>query len=254
MKRYVLGEMSWPEVAAELEGFKIGIVPVGSCEQHGPNATFVTDSDTAYEFTKKLSERLGNKALVFPPITYGISPHHMGFPGSATLRIETMLNVLCDVALSITKHGISKILFVNGHGGNSAVLGTAVVRLKYEYDIDAYWSNIPTGSAAAMIKEKYGLPLEPGNTGHACEMEISDCLYLCPWVVKEELAKGETVLDGPHIRRIFSSGGMATNWRKHASHNGALGDARKASYEAGKEMVEAALDTMVTLVDEILKL
>ena len=165
-----------------------------------------------------------------------------------------MLNVLCDVAVSITKHGISKVLFVNGHGGNSATLGAAVVKLKYEYNIDAYWSGIPTRAAGDAIKEKYGIPLEPGNTGHACEMEISNCLYLCPWVVKEERAKGETVLDGPYMRRVFSSGGMATNWRQHASHNGALGDARYASLEAGKEMIEAALDALVIMVDEILKL
>ena len=252
MKRYVINEMIWPEVEAELRNFKVGIVPVGSCEQHGPNTTFETDTARTYEFSKLLAERMGNKVLVFPPITYGISPHHMDFPGSATLRIETMLHVLCDVAESVTRHGIKKVLFMNGHGGNRCVLDNACVKLKYEYNIDAYWSSMGTSLVPEQIREQYNLPAK--HTGHACEVETSGCLYLCPWTVREDRVKGEINLDGPYAKKLFKEGGMASNFKTHVTKNGALGDATKASYEAGKVSVEATLDYMVQLVEEIIKL
>ena len=50
-QRLVLGEMVWPEVEKELPNIKVAVIPVGSCEQHGPNTTFITDSERAYSTT-----------------------------------------------------------------------------------------------------------------------------------------------------------------------------------------------------------
>ena len=252
MKRYVINEMIWPEVAAELENFKVAVVAVGSVEQHGPNTTFETDTARAYEFAKLLGERMGNKLLIFPPITYGISPHHMDFPGSATLRVETMINVITDVAVSIHKHGIKKILFINGHGGNKSCLDASVVKLKYEHNIDAYWSMMGTSLVSKAIKEKYNIPDK--NVGHACQVETSGSMYLCPWIVRDDRVKGEVHFDGPNYKKLFKDGGMAMNWKNHASANGALGDATLSSYEMGKDMTEEILDYFVELVEEIIKL
>ena len=253
MKRNVLAEMIWPEVAAKLANYKVGVVAVGSCEQHGPNSTFATDTSVAYEFTKKLSEVVGDKALIFPPVTYGISPHHLGFPGSATLRVETLTNVLIDIATSITYHGIKKVLFVNGHGGNTATLGNVVVQLKHEHGIDAYWTGAYIyGEAAALVKERYNLPVDPNNTGHACEIESSVALYLCPEIVSPNRVKGEPRLDGPYMQHALAGGGMAVDWRKHATANGALGDATLACAEAGKILVDGALAHVAKLIDVII--
>lgn len=56
-QRLVLGEMVWPEVEKELPNIKVAVIPVGSCEQHGPNTTFITDSERAYAFCKMLGDR-----------------------------------------------------------------------------------------------------------------------------------------------------------------------------------------------------
>ena len=118
MDRLILEDMIWPEVAEVLPEIKVALIPVGSCEQHGPNTTFVTDSVRAYRIAKVLAGRCGHKVICFPPITYGISSHHMDFPCSATLRVSTLTAVLVDTALSAVHYGIDKVLFVNAHGGN----------------------------------------------------------------------------------------------------------------------------------------
>ena len=86
MKALILEEMIHPEVAEILPKVEIAVVPVGSCEQHGPNTTYTTDTARAYAFCKMLGEHYGDKLLICPPVTYGISTHHMAFAGTVTLR------------------------------------------------------------------------------------------------------------------------------------------------------------------------
>lgn len=249
MKRLVLNEIVWTEVAQEIHNIKVAVVPVGSCEQHGPNTTFSTDTDRAFEFCKLLGDRVGNKILVFPPVGYGISIHHMGFPGTVTLRVETMIAILVDIAIAINKHGIGKILFVNGHGGNRVALDAAIVKLKYEHNIDAYWSGMGTNIARPVLEKQFGIP---SIIGHACEVETSQCMYLSPWVVSENLQEGKLHGESAYFRKIFKDGNAAWDWKSDASENGALGDARKATPEMGRIMTEITLDYMEDVLDEII--
>lgn len=248
-KRLVLGEMIWPEVERELPNIRAAVIPVGSCEQHGPNTTFTTDSERAYEFCKLLGDRVGSKILIAPPVTYGISTHHMPFPTTLTLRVETMIQLLCDIAESFSRHGIKKILFVNGHGGNRPVLSAAVIKLQYEYNIQAYWSTMGTNLARPVLEQKLNLP---PIIGHACEVETSQCMYLCPWVVHKDLQPGQLHTESMYYRKVFGDGGAAWNWKQDASENGALGDATRSTAEIGKEMTDIALDYFEKLLDEII--
>ncbi|NLD98213.1 MAG: creatininase family protein [Synergistaceae bacterium] len=250
MRRLLVSEMTWPEVERELEHIRVAVIPVGSCEQHGPNTTFTTDTDRAYEFCKLLGERVGEKILIFPPFGYGVSIHHMDFPTTVTLRIETMIHALTDIAESIGKHGIKKILYVNGHGGNRSALDAAIIKLKYEYGIEAYWSSMGTNISRARISQEMEIP---AIIGHACEVETSQCMYLAPWVVKDELQAGELQSDSAYMRKVFKDGNAAWSWKDDASANGALGDARRATKELGKIMTDISLDYMEELLEEIIR-
>ncbi len=246
MEALIIEQMTWPELDAELKNIQIALVPVGSCEQHGPNTTFATDAGRAYAYSKLLAKRLGNKAVVFPPVNYGLSLHHMDFPGTVTLRVETMLHLLEDIAVSISKHNIKKILFLNAHGGNFPALDGVIIKLKQEYSIDAYWSAI--GSEISLG----GLEGLPKLIGHACEVETSSCLYLCPELVRDRREPSQ-MQDSMLTRDSFIKGNGAWSWKYDASLNGALGDARKATVEIGRKMTEASLDYMEKLVYEILE-
>lgn len=245
MKRYVLDEMIWPEVDAVREKIKMVVIPTGSCEQHGPNTTFATDTVRAYEFCKLLGERMGDQILVCPPVTYGLSGHHMAFPGTITIRPETLVHIYMDIVLSLHKHGFKKFLFVNGHGGNRTALTMAVAELYEAHGILAYW----TGMGSPFVKDMFADIVDPDQPlyGHACEMETSQVMYLAPWAAREDRKKGE-IQDSVYSRRIFKDGGGPVDWRTDASANGALGDARKATAELGKKMTEHILDEVENLI------
>lgn len=246
MDKLIINNMTWTELEAEMKHIRVALVPVGSCEQHGPNTTFATDAARAASYADMLAKRCGNKVVVFPCVTYGLSLHHMDFPGTVTLRVETMMNLLEDIGVSISKHGIKKILFLNAHGGNFPALEGAVISLKQKYGIDAYWSAV--GSEISLG----GLTGLPKLNGHACEVETSSCLYLCPEVVRKDRVPG-IMQDSMLTHDSFVKGGAAWSWKHDASLNGALGDARKATYEIGREMTEASLSYMEKIVEEIIE-
>lgn len=246
MKRLVIDEMIWPEVEKELDNIQVAVVPIGSCEQHGPNSTFNTDTTKAYKICKLLAEKMGNRIIIFPPVAYGLSYHHMDFPGSVTLRVETMINLLYDISESISSHGFKKILFINGHGGNRPVLEATVIKLRQELGICAFWTNMGSSIARHYIKDL------PKNTGHACEVECSQTMYLDPKAVRAERFKGELHLNSMYNRKTFIAGGCAWSWKNDATQNGALGDARNATLELGEQINKIALRYLEELIDEII--
>lgn len=249
MGRLLASEMIWSEVEKKLKDIKLAIIPTGSCEQHGPNTTFTTDTDRAYEFCKLLGDRINEKALIFPPVTYGVSHHHMGFPGTVTLQVKTMIDMLVDIGVNISKHGIKKVLYLNGHGGNRVALDGAIQILKYEHGIDAYWSSMGTNIARKTLEDKYGIPK---IVGHACQVETSQCMYLAPWVVSDNLKPGQLHEESAYFKNMMIDGNAAWDWRKDVTENGALGDATKSSYEMGKLMTDIALDYIERMIDEII--
>ena len=253
MKALILEEMIHPEVAEILPKVEIAVVPVGSCEQHGPNTTYTTDTARAYAFCKLLGEHYGEKLLICPPVTYGISTHHMAFAGTVTLRPETYIEVLKDIAVALHKHGIPRILFVNGHGGNSSALNVAINSLKYSFGIDAYYTGMGFGLFDEAVTPELGWT---EKRGHASESETSQCLALCPEVVrKDNLQKGD-VVENFIIRgknTPFRHGGIAFQWERDASRNGALGDARLSSEEAGRRLNQVALEKVEKMIDFILE-
>ena len=248
----ILEEMIWPEVEKVLSEVKLAVVPVGSCEQHGPNSTFVTDTARAYAFGKLLGERMGRQILVCPPVGYGVSTHHMMFPGTITLSCETYIRVLEDIALSLHRHGIPGIVFLNGHGGNNGSLSAAITDLKYKYGVDAYYTGMGFALFEEAVTEEMGWTR---NRGHASESETSQAMALCPEVVRENRCKGavaeDFVIRGKDAP--FRYGGCAWDWKKDASENGALGDARLANLEDGIRLNGIALDKVERMMRYIIE-
>jgi creatinine amidohydrolase len=72
--------------------------------------------------------------LVAPTLAVGMAQHHMRFPGSMTLRPSTLLAVVRDCLLSLVRHGLTRVVVVNGHGGNTATLQAAFAETHMELD------------------------------------------------------------------------------------------------------------------------
>ncbi len=235
---FVLSQMSWPEVQEALKTVQLAIIPTGSCEQHGPNMTMETDTAICYALAEKLVQRLHPRALLTPAVPWGISPHHMSFPGTISLRPATYEVMLWDIVSSLKSHGIKHFLFVNGHGGNMDTLNVISLKMRTELDIRVavmFYLHL----AADVVKAGAQTRLY----GHACEVEVSVGQYLAPKTVKENLVPGDVLpyaheytdikaaarVDYPFVFEDFTA-------------NGALGDARLATIEFGQDIIETALD------------
>ena len=122
-----LGLSTWAEVErylAESDGI---IIPIGSTEQHGPNGLIGTDAICAEAVAHGIGDQTG--AVVAPVLAFGMAQHHMGFPGTVTLRASTLILVLRDVVTSLAAHGFRRFYFVNGHGGNIAIAHSAFAEI-----------------------------------------------------------------------------------------------------------------------------
>ena len=237
-RRLYLYEMTWPEVKEALPEVKVAIIPTGSTEQHGPHGTFEVDTARAREFSLKLAERVYPHALVAPCVNLGISPHHMHFPGTITLSAETFIQVLMDVSRSLYQHGIRRFLFINGHGGNRPALTIVVNRLHQEMGAKAAWAS-PTSVADDIIKQRVKSPI----TGHACESEMSQVLYLYPQAMKRDRVEKGKIRE--EIKETYGKLPVEEgHFWEELTENGALGDAREASEELGREVIEVALDRL----------
>lgn len=126
---------TWPEVEEYLERSCGIILPIGSTEQHGPVGLIGTDALCAELIALEVGSRC--QALVGPTLPIGMSQHHLGFPGSMSLRPSTLLSLVFDAVSSLAKHGFRRFYFINGHGGNVAPVHAAFSELYTATSLEA---------------------------------------------------------------------------------------------------------------------
>jgi creatinine amidohydrolase len=101
------------------ENYKRALVPVGSLEQHGRHLPVATDLIIAGHITKLVANRLGG--FVLPPINYGISIEHSPL-FNVSIKYSTLIDLTHDISISLSKRGLKRVIYVNGHHGNSGAL------------------------------------------------------------------------------------------------------------------------------------
>lgn len=111
-----LDGLNWWQVEAYLERNDRAVVPLGSTEQHA-GLSLGVDTILAERIALEAAEPLG--VPVFPALPYGVAPYFAAFPGTVTLRLSTYFAVVEDLLTSLERTGFRRVLFVNGHGGNS---------------------------------------------------------------------------------------------------------------------------------------
>lgn len=255
---YRFWELRWNEIAALDRDRTLIIQPTGAIEQHGHHLPVDTDIHDSSEIAYRVAERamaagVGN-VLVAPPIWWGASPHHLAYPGTISLKMSTMSDLLVDIVASFWKHRFYRILFLNGHGGNIGVLSATALRISEEVGISpavvSYWQMVKD-----MLREVGESPI--GGFGHACEMETSIQLHLR----SERVDMSQAGPDMPRQLTSYScidfrdSGPVMIPWDfARDSRTGAMGDPTTATGEKGRLIVEAAVDRVLDLSRELLAL
>ena len=246
-----LGEMTTLEVEEFLRHHHTVIVPVGATEQHGPHGPLLTDVLVPQEVARRAAPRVG--AVVAPPVNYALSYPHVGFTGLVYLRIPTFMSMIEDLAAAFGEAGFKRIVFLNGHYDNTYALAYACASAASRLPEDAraypinYWDGMPPE-----VRAKYS-SLEKGM--HANAAETSAVLAINPDLVDMDKANAEfpnfpefTVNSAPVHTAFFFSNPRSVYW---ATKSGTWGDARGANSAMGEEYLNAGVESVVAMVDNI---
>jgi mycofactocin system creatininase family protein len=212
-----LGHRTWPELDGPPSVTLL--VPVGSTEQHGPHLPLDTDTRIADAVARGAADRLGPGTVVAPPVGFAAAGEHETFPGTVSIGRDALRAVLVELGRSACRWA-RRLVFVNGHGGNLAVL-TEVVELHRAEGRDARWFGCapPAGF--------------PGDA-HAGRAETSLMLALAPELVRLDQATAGNVEPLPALLPRLRAGGV-----RAVSANGVLGDPTGASAEEGAALLAA---------------
>jgi len=113
-----IADQNWMQIESYLKTDDRAVLPIGCVEQHA-YLSLATDTILAERLAIEAAEPLG--VPVFPVIAYGITPNFRTYPGTVSLRIETMIALVRDVLDRLAEQGFRRILIVNGHGGNAPI-------------------------------------------------------------------------------------------------------------------------------------
>jgi creatinine amidohydrolase len=247
-----LEKLTLPELREVLPEVKLAVLTLGSIEQHGPNTALETDLAMAHEMARMASARLYPHILILPPIPWGMSAYHMDFPGSMTLRPETVLDTMRDIFRSLQQHGLNNWLITNFHSGNEGIISVAVQAIGAELTPDFF------GAVSLALLEPDDIEAQVRKTrivGHACEVETAELMYVRPDLVRsEDVAAGDLLHEHIDRRRRFFGSGVRLSWSfAEGTRNGALGDSRYASYEGGQNLVEGMMDEFMDILNQIIE-
>jgi mycofactocin precursor peptide peptidase len=219
-----LGRTTWPETG----GRPLLLVPVGSVEQHGPALPLTTDTIVAEAVTCDAAARLrsaGRSVLVAPAVAYGASGEHEDFAGTVSIGHQALGVLLVELGRSASRWA-SRVVFVNGHGGNAPTVAAAVDLLRVE-GRSASWA-----ACAA-----------PASDAHAGLTETSLLLHVAPEAVRVDLLEPGEPRPVTELMPALRSHGV-----RAVSANGVLGDPTGASAEEGRRVLGVMVDRVVAEV------
>ena len=231
---------TWSELEARIKASPAVVIPIGSNEQHGPTGLLGTDW-MCPEIIAHAAHAQGD-LLVGPTFNVGMGQHHLGFPGSISLRPSTMIAALRDWSISLAGHGLTRIYFLNGHGGNVATIEAAFSEIYSE----ASWRGEKRGFALK-LKNWWDLPgvaklreeLYPkGHGSHATPSEIAVTQFAYPDAIKTanyapEIAPTGPIREASDFRARYPDGRMGSH-------------PALASPEGGRRIVETAVAGLIT--------
>lgn len=220
--------------------FDKAIIPLGSTEAHGLHLPIGTDTLVSYHLAKRIADECEGM-MVLPPVVVSYSGNYDSFPFSMSLSYDTCTNVIYDYIESCVRNGITRIVMINNHDGNSAPAEIASRKIKEKYPqvrmgICDWWEAIDKHLPDDFFEHMRG-------SGHGGEFETSNCYYLFPEYCQPEYA-ADIIPELPDFIEMKWDFGELTD-------RGQTGGAKSATKEKGEHTVKLCVKLFS---DEVKKL
>jgi creatinine amidohydrolase/Fe(II)-dependent formamide hydrolase-like protein len=244
---WLLAELTWPEAEARFRETDLVLLPVGAIEQHGPHLPLDTDAYDADRLAREVAAACSDpKPLVLPLIPYGVSYHHEDFAGTLSVRNETMAQIIYDIGMGAARCGATKLVIVNGHGGNGAALAFAAQMINRDARI---FTCVESGETSDIDIDNMA---ETPNDVHAGEVETSTSLALRPELVRMDKARASVPAFSSRYLDFTNSRGVDWNAYTHRiSKSGVMGDPTLATAAKGRLMWDVMVRNLVEFVEDL---
>lgn len=244
MAKAELASMTWAEAHEAFRKNPVILIPMGSIEEHGP-ATPVGDYRYTTEISRRIAEQTG--AISCPTIPWGYSPYFKPFPGTISIRPETLTMVLEDHLDCLLRFGLDHIMFVCGHKGDLPILEQLGRRIKEEHKLRVATMEPIAWFTDEWKREVYGV--EKPVTGHGTDPMQSFAMHLYPGEVRKDLVQpGNTpVWQGQRFQGTASTSTDGNVWHMYMDYNeitanGVIGDISLPSAEVGRRTLDRLVE------------
>ncbi len=244
-------DLTAPEFAALDRARAVAILPIGAIEQHGPHLAMSVDRDLTIAVLTRAMNLIEPSltVLALPVQAIGKSTEHQAWPGTLSLSAETLLSVLQDIAASVHRAGIPRLMFLNGHGGNRALLELACRDLRADLGlITAHFAWDDLADAETVVGAA-----EAQDGLHAGDVETSAMLAAHPDKVRKDRAEefGSAHLEWRQAHPDLGLGAAALRpgWLMgDLNPKGAVGNAAAATADKGDRLLTSAARNLARLV------
>jgi len=211
------------------------VLPVGAFEQHSVHMPLDTDTIQAEYFGRFIAEELD--AALLPALHVATSLEHSGFRGTFSLRPETLMQVIRDIAEEAAGHGFKIMIVANGHGGNHALVPVCRDINRRDGALKIIKADFWVFRDATIAETSS----RQGSNFHCNEMETSIMLAIAPDLVRPERADAEyTPEDVPLVQGDLTTFGVA-----HVAPKGAVGWPSYGSKEQGEAVIASVKKNMM---------
>ncbi|MCX6519012.1 MAG: creatininase family protein, partial [Actinobacteria bacterium] len=231
----LLGDLSALQLSAELSKDSIVVLPLGAIEQHGPHLPLNTDFVVADAVSRAAVEKFGaeTNAWLLPTLPFTKSNEHAWAAGTMWLSATTMMSVIDDIGRCVAATPAKKIMFINGHGGNSALMAMMNRELRLKYGLQTFLAHphMPADQGGSSAESELGMGVHGGVD------ETSVMLHLRPDLVDMTLAVRRVPEGLAKNEQVKFGGRVAFGWLSNDFfREGHIGDPTGASTELGARM------------------
>jgi creatinine amidohydrolase len=233
-------DLTGPQVTELLTERSILVQPLGAIEQHGPHLPLSTDSVVATAVAQAAIAEVGDELDVWllPTLEYTKSNEHAWSAGTVWLSATTLLAVLDDLGRCIATTPAKRLVFLNGHGGNSALLNVANRELRLAHGLMTFVTHpgVPADQGGASPADELGMGVHGGTD------ETSIMLHLAPHLVNLALAQ-RRVPEALALNTYVRFGGRVSfGWMSNDFFpDGYIGDPTAATAELGRQLFDGAV-------------